>query len=283
MKTPMVPVARRFDGSGRPTLLPLLPALSPAVRGGRLRKHWRYVGVWSESVSVCAARVKVGPVAQEFWGLWNRSEQTLHEHTRMRAGRVALTPGRVLVRDRDDRIDLRFEEDPATAVEVVTPVPGGWTWTRKQIAPCHGSATLSGHEVAIDGMALIDDTDGYHPRSTHWWWSAGTAALIDGRSAAWSVVVGINDTLPVSENTLWIDGRPRPLGPVSFSDNLSGVEFADGSTLMFSPESERTSQVDLLVIRSDYRQPFGTFSGTLPGGFEVVSGYGVMEDHRALW
>jgi hypothetical protein len=38
-----------------------------------------------------------------------------------------------------------------------------------------------------------------------------------------------------------------------------------------------------LVIRSAYRQPFGTFTGTLPGGLGVDCGYGVMEDHRAVW
>ena len=41
--------------------------------------------------------------------------------------------------------------------------------------------------------------------------------------------------------------------------------------------------VDLFVIRSAYCQPFGTFTGTLPGGLVVERGYGVMEDHRALW
>jgi hypothetical protein len=50
-----------------------------------------------------------------------------------------------------------------------------------------------------------------------------------------------------------------------------------------TPESEPASLVDLIVIRSAYRQPFGTFTGTLPGGLEVLEGYGVMEDHGALW
>ena len=36
--------------------------------GLRMRKHWRYVEVWSPSVSICATRVRVGPLAQEFWG-----------------------------------------------------------------------------------------------------------------------------------------------------------------------------------------------------------------------
>ena len=36
-------------------------------------------------------------------------------------------------------------------------------------------------------------------------------------------------------------------------------------------------------MRSRYRQPFGTFSGELPGGIELAEGYGVMEDHDVHW
>ena len=40
---------------------------------------------------------------------------------------------------------------------------------------------------------------------------------------------------------------------------------------------------NLVLVRSRYRQPFGTFSGTLPGGIALGQGYGVMEDHDAWW
>ena len=53
--------------------------------------------------------------------------------------------------------------------------------------------------------------------------------------------------------------------------------------LRFAPEAERVRRDDLLLIASDYRQPFGTFSGTLPDGTELASGHGVMERHRARW
>ena len=36
---------------------------------------------------------------------------------------------------------------------------------------------VDGIEVPIDGMALVDENDGYQPRLTHWWWSGGTAVL----------------------------------------------------------------------------------------------------------
>jgi hypothetical protein len=34
---------------------------------------------------------------------------------------------------------------------------------------------------------------------------------------------------------------------------------------------------------SDYRQPFGTFTGELPGGFPLADGFGVMERHAVRW
>jgi hypothetical protein len=61
-------LAYRGNGTDRPDAISLPPARAAIMRGFRLHKSWRYVGVWSESVSVCAARVSVGPVPQEFWG-----------------------------------------------------------------------------------------------------------------------------------------------------------------------------------------------------------------------
>jgi hypothetical protein len=63
-----------------------------------------------------------------------------------------------------------------------------------------------------------------------------------------------------------------------FAADLSAV---DGLT--FHPEAERRNSQNLVLVRSRYRQPFGTFSGTLPGGIALGQGYGVMEDHDAWW
>ena len=40
---------------------------------------------------------------------------------------------------------------------------------------------------------------------------------------------------------------------------------------------------DLKLFASEYRQPFGTFSGALPGGVTLAEGYGVMERHDVRW
>ncbi len=49
------------------------------------------------------------------------------------------------------------------------------------------------------------------------------------------------------------------------------------------PEATRERQENLLLVRSAYRQPFGTFSGELPGPVPLAEGYGVMEFHDVRW
>ena len=36
-------------------------------------------------------------------------------------------------------------------------------------------------------------------------------------------------------------------------------------------------------MRSSYAQPFGTFTGELPGGLRLAEGFGVMERHDVHW
>jgi hypothetical protein len=73
------------------------------------------------------------------------------------------------------------------------------------------------------------------------------------------------------------------VGPVDFAEDLGGVGFAEGGRLEFAAGAVRARRDNLLVFRSDYEQPFGTFRGTLPGGIELREGYGVMERHVAVW
>lgn len=280
--------AYRGDGADRPRDIPLPPTPMPLFYGGRLRKLWRYVSIWSQEISVCAANVYVGPVAQEFWAVWDRAGKRLYEHTRLWVGRVSVPvgEGRVLVRDGKTHIDIRLDEDSHDRgkFEVVTRSGSAYTWTRKWGGiRAHGFVRIGGQELKVEARALIDDNAGYHPRNTRWQWSGGAGFDVNGRSVAWSVIVGLNDSHQNSERTLWIDGVPQEVGPVQFADDLSAVTFSDGSALRFTAEATRQRHDNLLLIRSAYRQPFGEFSGTLPGGVRLANGYGVMEYHEALW
>ncbi|ADB50027.1 DUF2804 family protein [Conexibacter woesei] len=281
------PYRGRF-GAARPAALAALalpPARMPGWRGARPLKQWRYVGVYGAELMVCVGAVRVGLGRQSFWAVWDRSAERLHERTRLSRGGVRLAmaePGRVTVRDGDVQIDLTLDE--VDGVETLCPHGGAYAWTRKQGGVrAHGRVVLDGVEHALDAAAVVDDSAGYHARHTAWRWSAGVGTTADGRAAAWNLVEGINDPVHGSERTVWLDGIPVEAAPATFADDLGRVTTDDGGDLRFSAEALRERNENLLLVRSSYRQPFGTFAGTLPGGVELAEGRGVMEAHTAAW
>jgi len=257
----------------------------PLFRRGRMLKRWRYVGVYAADLMLCAGVARIGPVRQSWWAVWERDRDRLHERTRLRAGPVDLGEDRVRVRDGGVEVDLVLDDAGSQEVEVVTPDGRGYAWTRKR-APmrARGTVWVNGEARAVDAAALIDDSAGYHARHTAWRWSAGvgTAAGDDG-PVAWNLVAGVHDSPTASERTVWAGGEAREVGPVAFAEDLGSVAFAEGGALEFAAGAMRARHDNLLIFRSDYEQPFGTFRGTLPGGIELAEGYGVMERHVAVW
>ena len=270
------------------------------MRGTRPLKRWRYVGIFSEQLMACAALVQVGPARQSFWAVYRRDRDELRQRTRMLprdkamrldegvlvrgdAGPAAVEPGRLRICDGGVLLDVALDEDPG--IRAHCPHGSGEVWTRKQagIAARGTLAVDSAQAVAISARAVVDDTVGYHARHTEWWWTAGVGQGADGRAVAWNLVSGVNDPPSGSERAVWIDGRPHEVAPVGFSADLRRISGEDGSELRFHAEAERSHSADLLIVKSDYRAPFGAFSGSLPGGVALAHGLGVVEHHRALW
>ncbi|MGB2710344.1 MAG: DUF2804 family protein [Conexibacter sp.] len=282
---PALPHRGRYGSPRPPSLatLPLPPARMPGWRGTRPLKQWRYVGVYGPELMLCAGAARVGPGRQSFWAVWDRAAQRLHGRTRLRSGGVELgRPGRVLVADGTTRIELTLDED--NGVETICRDGDAYAWTRKQGGVrAHGEVRLDGVVHALDALAVIDDSAGYHARHTAWRWCAGVGRAADGRSLAWNLVEGINDPPHDSERSVWVDGVPAEAGVATFADDLSHVRTADGADLRFAAEAVRERRESLLLVRSAYEQPFGTFAGTLPGGLVLADGYGVMERHVAAW
>jgi len=255
----------------------------PLLRGGRLRKRWRYLGLYSPEAMLCAARVQVGPFAQSFWALWDREEGRRFGRTRLRPSTEVTMEGPELSLDAPG-VTARLRLGEAEAVEAVCPSGerGGYGWTRKRAGvPFSGTIEAGGRRWQVDGEGVDDESAGYHQRHTSWHWSAGVGQAADGRALAWNLVEGINDPPQHSERGVWVDGSAHEPRPVSFS-GLDSVEFDDGSRLLFEPESERTRSDNLLVFRSHYRHWFGSFTGSLDG-IELDRGLGVMEEHEVVW
>lgn len=233
----------------------------------------------------CAAIVRIGPAKQTFWALHMRDGSPLRERTRLlpRSGEVILDRGTLRIEDRGVRLELALAEDAGFEARCAN--GSSYVWTRKQAGiAARGTLTINGGlERQVDALAVIDDTLGYHSRHTEWHWSAGVGLGPDGSALAWNLVSGVNDPPTGSERAVWQDGQPQEAAPVSFTADLSSLRCQDGSELQFRPEAERSRHDNLLLLASDYRAPFGTFSGLLPGGIELAQGLGVMEHHRARW
>jgi hypothetical protein len=255
---------------------------------GRLRlrplKAWRYVGVFSDELMLCVAAVRIGPVRQCFWAVWERGSQRLHERTRMGRGDVRLAPGQVRIDDGAIRVELALEE--TAGMESICPSGAAYGWTRKQGGiPAHGTVWVEGRRHVLVGRAIVDDTAAYYARHTVWRWCAGVGTAIDGRALAWNLVEGVNDPPTGSERTVWVDGVPREAAPVAFAVDLGSVLPRDGSHagLSFVAEATRARSENRLLIRSHYRQPFGRFTGEPAAGLALAEGLGVMEAHDVYW
>jgi hypothetical protein len=249
----------------------------PSHDGLRPLKAWRYAGVYGPELMLCAATVRIGPARQSFWAVWDRRERRLYEDTRLGRGAVDLKPGRVIVSDRAVRLDLFLEEQ--NGIEAVCPSGESYAWTRKQGGiRARGVVTLDGTPYPVDARGVIDDTAAYYSRRTSWQWSAGVGVSLEGHEVAWNLVSGVNDPDSGSERTVWIEGQEFEPPRSVFGPGLSGVD-----ALRFDAEAVRERADNLLIVRSRYQQPFGSFSGRLPGGVILADGYGVMEDHQARW
>jgi hypothetical protein len=278
----------------------------PLRHAGTWRKRWRYVGAFGERVMLCAANVHIGPLGQTFWALLDRESGEVIENTHQllpaERGEVWTERGggydawdlgtsgkgiRTRIDSKGTTARLRFR-DPGEWVETICPTgegrgDGGYVWTRKRPSTIELRMELAdGRHIEDELGGIEDESAGYHPRNTAWSWSAGVGTAAAGRAVAWNLVEGVNDPAERSERAIWIDGEaPREPAPVAF-DGLEAVNFADGSRLGFEAEAERSADQNMYIVKSKYRQPFGTFSGSLEG-IALADGIGVMESHEATW
>jgi Domain of unknown function (DUF2804), C-terminal len=298
----------RGPGPARPEL-PLPPDRVPVRRRGSWRKRWRYLGAFSEELLLCAARVGVGPLGQTFWAVWDRERSSMRERTRMLApiargevwteppssgegGRIEWAPedGGALVRieaaakgseEEEVRAFLRVGEGPWVESVCPTGEDGGYVWTRKRIVEVKCDVRVGERRIRCQARGIEDETCGYHPSHTVWDWSAGVGETTDGRAIGWNLVSGINDPPRGSERTIWVDGEATEPAPASF-EGLDAIAL-DGGRLEFAAECERRREERRAFVRYSYRQPFGSFAGTLPGGLVLERALGVMEHHDAHW
>jgi hypothetical protein len=286
-------------------------------------KRWQYLGVCDEDLIFGIAIVHLGYMSNAFAYAFDRKEKLLTEfganralaaHTEMEgtllSGRSSFSiPGadiRMENSPRETRLkagiagkldaDLSFEHG-ASSLALVTRVGlDRFNYTNKEAGlRVSGSVRAGGKLFELSGTrpaGVVDFTYGYLARYTFWNWAAGSGLAEDGTCVGFNLVQGVNET-GFTENAFWLDGKLVKTDVVDFRyDDLDAkkpwiIRSNDGKVdFLFRPEGERSSKINLGVIASRFRQPFGSFSGTLRHeGREwklgAVSGF--AEEHESKW
>lgn len=182
-----------------------------------------------------------------------------------------------------------------------------------------GTFELDGTRVDLGkerALAAIDWTRSMTMRCTRWKWAssnfhAHVTVKRDGKTVETKkAAVGINFSKDVydidgasQENAVWIDGKVYTMRGVDFEipsdpqkDKWHVVSMGDSGPhesvqLSFAPKGSREDHTNLLVIESDFIQPYGYFDGsirftTAQGDaieITVKKAFGVVENHYALW
>jgi len=142
-------------------------------------------------------------------------------------------------------------------------------------------------------FAIFDWTNGFYPRQTSWNWACGAGIARDGSQIGFNFSSGVYEK-GLLENVVWINGKPEKTDEMIFAYNPQNpslpwqIKSRDGAVnLTFTPEGIRRANDNLLIIKSRFIQPCGSFNGSIStGGSSPIhfSGVGgVVEEHHATW
>jgi len=173
--------------------------------------------------------------------------------------------------------DFVIDTSPPTHQVVCQPLGKGRAmYSHKGQFPVTGQLVVGGDEVELEpksAYAFLDDHKGFYPYVMEWDWVTGGGFLPDGRRVGFNFTR--NQALEperYNENALWLGDELHVLGPVTFERLGAGagehwiIRDQEGHVdLRFDVTLDARVNVNLLVIRSRYRGPFGRFSGSILG------------------
>lgn len=307
----LAPGLGRLAAPGRPR------GLLRALR----RKTWCWVGVFEDDAVVAAAVADAGYMGLA-WAYVAEGERVVDVAWKapaavgVRAGpplrpSVAMAPGRLISIAPTDRgvtltlelpgLRAGFDLGAGRSLTVVSDLGRGsglpGATVKRCGLPAAGAFEVEGRRRPLErALGCVDWTTGYFPRRTVWLWGCGAGRDEAGRGFGFNLARGVHDDARgrFTENALWLDGAPGALPPVTFLPGEGRTPWTIRSSageglvdLVFEPRGERREDVDLVLVSSKYRQPFGDFSGVLRDArgrevrFDRVPG--VAEDHFAVW
>ncbi|MBX3204167.1 MAG: DUF2804 domain-containing protein [Labilithrix sp.] len=290
------------------------------------RKKWVYVALASDEVWVSLAVVRMGYATSAFGFAFDlRSRRMLADATvvappraaeiaddahaagvlaRFGFGRTSIAierrPARGAttevceLRARFAGLDIDVAIDEAAAPPSISAIaelgPSLVSATEKRaLATAHGSVVAGGRRFSLDGaMAAYDYTHGLMPRHTRWRWAFAMGRAKDGAPVAFNFVQGF---VGEAECAAFRTDGVFPIREPHFDFDVARPEapwrlVGDGTDLTFDVGGVHAQRTNLVVVRSRFLQPVGTFRGTLrvDGRDVELDGVpGVVEDQDVLW
>ena len=196
------------------------------------------------------------------------------------------------LRVKDLEVDASIEESVGPpAISAIAKLGDGLlTATEKRaLLRVVGRARCGAREIALDGgSAGYDYTHGLLPRHTKWRWAFAQGRSVGGEPFAFNVVQGF---VGEAECAAFASGQVFPIAEPTFQFDVAEPSRpwrlkGPGIDLVFAPGAVHAQMTKLVVVRSRFVQPVGTFSGTIRvSGRDVqVAGLpGVVEDQDVLW
>lgn len=299
--------------------LPAIDATPSLLDRFARRKRWVYVALVTETTWVSIVVVRTGYAATTFAFVYDLSEKRMladesalgttllakvtddpHADGPLATFRLGKT--QVSMTRRGSIIDLKArigsitldaqldEAEAPPPIAAIGRIEGGvWDATEKRtLTRVHGTLTCNGktHDLAT-ATGGYDYTHGLLPRHTQWRWGFALGK-VDGQPFAFNVVQGFlgevecaaffgGKVFPIAEPRFVFD-RNEPLGAWRLE--------AEGIDLTFTPGAMHADATNLVLIKSRFVQPVGTFRGTMRmdgRDLTLVDVPGVVEDQDVLW
>lgn len=276
------------------------------------RKTWIFFGFFSEELTCGMAIADAGALAIGFsyfflpkenlfiedkinipLGFGDGFDPGLYDNWQLKNYSIRTSGTQMTLRS-SGKFDLEIVADHTdNGISVVAPSQGDrpFNFTFKDLAiPTKATISYKGKTYTHEGaFGSIDFTKGYPPRNTFWNWLSFIGKTDAGKTIAVNLVDRFNGNL---ENCVWYDGKRYLTAKADFSNskpldkNTWSIRTIDGILdCTLEPRGSRREDLNLLVMKSLFIQPFGTVDGvlTLDGEAMHFTGFGVAEEHEALW
>ncbi|HSW13486.1 MAG TPA: DUF2804 domain-containing protein [Solimonas sp.] len=279
------------------------------------RKGWVYFGAFSDRYMVGYAVADAGLMATAFVYVYDRQTKKLHEQKatrpfgfpadfeptpdalwQLRSGachwdaRPTEQGWAVRFNGTGLKLEMDFRDNGAGMTAIASSPFRPFHHTYKICGmPVRMSVEIDGQREECTASGTLDFTLGYPPRRTDWNWASLDGVADDGTRIGVNLVAHFMNG---QENALWFGNELRPLAQAVFQYDPAQllqpwrIATADGALqLEFLPEGERREDISIGLLASLFTQPFGRFSGTLKldGRVRKIEGFGVVEQHRAVW